>query len=393
MRRFLLLLALHISILAALLPILGLLPSPSFDDIFMKENNLLPYFDFRPGYPPLSKLPQYFIHGLSAGSPSYSLLMFLVNLLGLSMVGIGLYLNISKAHPERASVMTLLVLAMPSVIYYTLVYSHADSFAIFAMLLAIYFVESAWLSGALTSVGVLLKLFPVVLILPLVVYLKGLKTKITLLYSFALVLLVVSTPFLLNDPLMYTSVAFSHFLRGPSESIFSVIDGYFGHTGFVHPTFDAAIYSWQYADVYAPSAYDHHRYQWHTPALSYISLALQVISLTYFGWIAKGKRGRKDVATPISLAVFSFFAFSTFFNPIIHVIQLPLLTLATLSWKRSAQIATITLFESLNVVHSIIWFSPVFWFIGTALPLLTVVCLRLVFYGAAFVMFSRKGNL
>jgi len=243
MRRFLFFLTLHISILAALLPILGLLPSPSFDDLFMKKNGLFPYFDFRPGYPPLSKLPQYLMHALSAGAPSYSIMIFLVNLAGLSMLGIGLYLNINKSHPERANIMTLIVLAMPSVIYYTLVYSHADSFAMFAMLLAIYFVESAWLSGALTGVGVLLKLFPAALILPLIVYLNGLKKKVTLFYSFVLVVLVLSTPFLMNEPLMYVSVAFSYSLRGPAESVFSVIDGYFGHTGFVHPTFDAAIYS------------------------------------------------------------------------------------------------------------------------------------------------------
>jgi len=388
--RFLSIEILYISVLSVVLGFIGFLPSPSFDDVFMKNTALLPYFDFRPGYPPLGKLPVYFLFICFDQTLAYSLLVFFMNLLGFFVMGISLYLCIRKLSPRRASGMALMVLMMPSIIYFNLIYSHADAFSIAFMLLALYFIKNVWLCGALSSVGALLKLFPAVLVLPLAVYYKGLRKRITFLYSFLLVSLLLSIPFLMEDPLMYASVVISHSLRGPAESIFAIIDGYSGHTGFIHPTFDAAIYSWQYARIYTPSTYDHHRYKWNIPVLPYLSLALQILFIVAISWIAKSKNNRKQSTTLISLAMFSYFAFSTFYNPFIHIIQLPLLVLATLNWKLSTQIGVVLAFEIINIIHSMLWFSPLLWFVGTQFPLSLVIILRTILYGLVFLNFARR---
>jgi len=279
---------------------------------------------------------------------------------------------------------------MPSVIYLTIVYSHADALALIFVLGALYFIENPWLCGVLCGIGALVKFYPAVLLLPLLIYYKGIKKKTILLYSFILTALLLSLPFLLLDPLMYVSVVTSHSLRGPSESIFSMIDGYFGHTGFLHPTFDATIYSWQFTTVYEPSSYDHFRYQWSIPVLPYISIGLQIFSIVIISWIARGRKDQKEAVMLISLSMFAYFAFSTFYNPIIHIVEICCLVLATLNWGKYAQLTILVAFETVNIFHSIIWFTPVFMSIGVMLPLSVAVILRAILYVTVFLNFARR---
>jgi len=370
--------------------LLSLTPQPDFDDIFMKRTGLLPYVDFRPGYPPLGKFPYYFFYNLLSQTHGYVLCTFFFNLATLLFLGAILFLCISKLNPKKALRLALILIMMPSMIYLTIVYSRADALAIAVLLCAIYFIDSPWICGALISIGALIKLYPAILLIPLMIYYKGVKNRVKLLYSFALVFLVFSIPFLLSEPLMYTSVFLSHTSRGPSESIFSIIDGYYGHTGFLHPTFDAAIYSWQFAIIYNPSPYDHFRYVWNIPALPYISLGLQMVCLLGFSWIAKKRQDKKESIMLISLAIFSYFAFSTFYNPRIHSVQMPFLLLATLNWNLRRQIAMVVVFEVINIFHSLVWFTPIFWFTGTQLPLTIAVVTRTIMYIVVFSIFARS---
>jgi len=389
-RRFLQVELLYAVTLSTIMIFLGFLPVSSFDDVFMKETGLLPYIDFRPGYPPVGKLAYHFLYNLFSRTSVYSFSAFFFNLSALLLLGTALYLCISKLQPRRAFTLALLFMMMPSVIYFSVTHAHADTLAVAAMLFALYFIDNPWVCGALCGVGTLTKFYPASLLLPLLIYYKGIKKKVSLLYSFMFVVLLLSIPFLLADPLMYLSVAISHTLRGPSESIFSLIDGYYGHTGFLHPTFDATIYSWQFAAVYNQSSYDHFRYLWKIPALPYISLGLQMIFMITISWIAKKRQDQKESMMFISLAIFSYFAFSTFYNPIIHLIQVPFLVLATLNWDNRAQIGMIFAFETVNIVHSLVWFTPIFLYTGTQLPLALAVVLRTILYVAVFLNFAKR---
>lgn len=381
------------SLLSILIILYGFLPSQGFDDVFLTENGLLPYVDFRPGYPPLGKLPYHFLFRLFSLTIAYNLVTFMFNLAALLLLGMALVLCLSKIQPKRAFVIALIFLMMPSVIYFSVTHAHADTLAVSTMLFALYFLDYPWASGALCAVGALIKFYPAFFIIPLFLYQKGIKRKICLVYSFSFFIFLFSIPFLLTDPLMYLSVALSHTFRSPSESIFALIDGYYGHTGFLHPTFDASFYSWQFATLYKPNSYDHFRYQWNIPMLPYVSLALQLVSMISISWIARKKESRREAMMLISLAMFSYFAFSTFYNPIIHIPQICFLALATANWSKRTQISTLAAFETVNALHSLVWFSPTFLLMGIMLPLSIAIILRTVLYILVFLNFARRKSI
>ncbi|MEM2099659.1 MAG: hypothetical protein QXU99_08000 [Candidatus Bathyarchaeia archaeon] len=301
-----------------------------------------------------------------------------------------MYVNVAKLSRERTLSIPLIITLMPSVIYFTLILAHGDTIAITFALLALYFFENPWLAGFFCGCGTLSKFYPVTLLPPLLIYYKGLKRKVVLMYSFVLTMLLISLPYLLADPLMYISVATSHLLRGPSESIFALIDGYFGHTGFLHPTFDGTLYSWQFATLYAPTYYDHFRYEWRIPILSYISLGLQFSSLVGVSFLARKTKDKKESLTLIALAIFAYFAFSTFYNPLFHIPQICLLAIATINWSKSKQMVTLIAFEAVNTFHSLVWYCPIFLYIGTMLPLSLAIMMRFILYIFVLTSFIRR---
>lgn len=95
----------------------------------------------------------------------------------------------------------------------------------------------------------------------------------------------------------------------------------------------------------------------------------------------------------ISLAMFSYLAFSTFYNPIIHLAEIPFLILATLNWDRRAQIGVVVAFEMANIIHSLVWFSPIFFFMGRELPLSLAIIFRLSLYIVVFLNFARRRTI
>jgi uncharacterized membrane protein len=381
------------TIILATLVFLGLFPRGSFDDVFLQKTGLIPYLEFRPGYPPIGKLPYYSAYVFFLQTSLHAIYVLLFNGITLFLLSISLYFCLLKVNKNKAVIVGLSILLMPSVIYLTFVYSRADALSVIFSLCVLYFFENPWLCGVFCGLGTLTKLYPAMFLLPLLLYHRGFKKKAVLLYSFTLTLLLVSLPFLLSDPLMYISVVLSHGLRGPSESIFALIDGYLGHTGFLHPTFDASFYSWQFATLYEPNSSDHFRYQWNIPILPYISLALQLASMIAVSWIARKKESRGEAIMLLSLAMFSYFAFSTFYNPIIHIPQICFLAIATSNWNKRTQLLTLTAFEAVNAIHSLVWFSPTFIFIGLTLPLSIAIMLRTILYLLVFLNFARRKGI
>jgi len=388
--KFIRLEALLLTLILILLYILGFFPPLSFDHVFLQKTGLIPYMDFRPGYPPIGYFPYYYLYLAFFSSGLYITCMFIFNGFILFLLNFSLYVCLSKINRERALSISVVISLMPSVIYFTLVYTHADALAMAFLIFSLYFMDNPWLCGILCGLGALTKIYPAILLFPLFVYYTNFKKRVTLIYSFILTTFLFSLPFLLSDPLMYASVALSHGLRGPSESIFALIDGYFGHTGFLHPTFDATFYSWQFAMLYEPNSYDHFRYQWNIPVLPYISLALQFTSLFGIGWMAR--KSQKEAIKLLSLAIFFYFSFSTFYNPLIHIPQIFLLAIATANWNKRKQLLTLAAFEAVNSMHSLVWFSPTFLFVGTMLPLSIAVILRAVLYVFIFLnLVGREG--
>jgi hypothetical protein len=349
-------------------------PNPTlwlFDDRFVVRNELLYYVDFRPGYPPLGKLPYIFLHNNDEGILLYHLITYKVL---LAMV-----YKLLKCITDRrrTSILVSTVAFYPPLLLATLYIPHADLLALLWLLISIYFIikGNPVGVGVFISLGFLTKFYNIILLLPALLLFRG-WGRVALLSSFLATFFTISAPFLVVDPLMYASTYTHHLYRGPSESLFALLDGYFSHTGFHHPTYEAAIYSWQFAALYNPSNLDHFRYAWNYPQLRYVSLTLQIMFITLFSLISITTNDRAKMLKAVLFASLSYFTFSAFWNPLIAIPFFVLIMLITLDLKMSHQMLVLAGFYMVDVLHYLVWFPGLL--LDTRLSLLVVVVLRAV---------------
>jgi hypothetical protein len=359
-----------------------------FDDRFVAKNGLLHYVDFRPGYPPLGKLPYTLLYTIFNSAEG----ILLYNIITLNVALIILYkLLKGMTNQRRARILTLATALYPPLIWATIYSPHADIPALIWLLLSIYFTknENPIGVGVSCGLGFLTKVYNAILLLPAFMLFKG-WGRMVLLISFLATLFAVSAPFLALDPLMYVSTYAHHLFRGPSESLFALLDGYYSHTGFPHPTYEAAIYAWQFALVYTPSNLDHFRYAWNYPQLRYVSFALQTVFLLLFSLMVV-RTPRERALKVALLALLSFFAFSAFWNPIISIPFFILSALITLDAKIAHQIFVLMGFVMVDSLHYMVWFPGLP--LGTHLGLLVVVASRAILTSIAlYVATGGRGD-
>lgn len=354
-----------------------------FDDKFIVENGLFHYIDFRPGYPPLGKLPYTLLYAVFKEDSTF---MVLFNIISLNVMLFILYKIASEMiDPRKAKVLTIVTALNPAIIHATVSHLHADMLAaVFLLLSMLAFIKNRPLQvGVYCGLGFMTKIYPAVLLIPYI-FQYSFKKRLVLISAFMASIILLSTPFLIFDPLMYVSTFTHHLLRGPSESIFALLDGYYYHTGFLHPTYEATIYAWQFAKIYEPSIYDHFRYEWQHPYLRFLSLTLQIVFLFLFSLMAKRGEFKLKSLEGISLAALTYFAFSTFRNPLITIPEF-LLALFTLMKRDLAH--QLSIFIPLIVVdslHFLVWFSELplnFEFL-----LLIVVNLKAMLFAVIFLL-------
>jgi hypothetical protein len=342
-----------------------------FDDRFVVASGLLYYVDFRPGYPPLGKLPYIFLNNSVEG-----ILLYHLTTLDASLI---MLYRLLKCITERRRALILASTAAfyPPLLWASISIPHADLLALLWLLISIYFVTK-WNpvgAGVFICLGFLTKLYNVILLLPALLLFRG-WGRVALLSSSLATFFTISAPFLALDPLMYASTYTHHLLRGPSESLFALLDGYFSHTGFLHPTYEAAIYSWQFAAVYNPSSLDHFRYAWNYPQLRYVSLTLQIIFIILFSIMSITTNDRARMLKAALLALLSYFTFSAFWNPLIAIPFFTLIMLITVDLKMPHQILVLTGFFMIDVLHYLVWFPGLL--LDTRLSLLVVVVSRTI---------------
>lgn len=325
-----------------------------FDDKFVTDNGLFYYVDFRPGYPPLGKLPYTYLYKAFGNAES----IVLYNLAVADLTLIILYKLLKELTSRRkAVVLTLTVAFHPILIWSTISNPHADNLALFWLILIIYYIKAknplgVGLSAAL---GFLTKIYNAILMIPAFILFRGWE-RVILVSSFLTIIIFVSAPYLSLDPLMYVTTYLHHSSRGPSESIFALLDGYYSHTGFLHPTFEAMIYAWQFNAIYTPSNIDHFNYTWNYPQLRYISFTLQIFFLLLFSIFSNKMLHKIEIIKMASLAMLSYLVFSPFWNPLIFLPTFVLVILITLDMKTVYQVSTLICFMTIDLIHLATWF-------------------------------------
>jgi hypothetical protein len=343
-----------------------------FDDAFALSNGLQHFVDFKPGYPPIGKLPYTLLYSVFRGGES----VILYNLVILNIVIYVTYRLLSRIGTSREKKILTAAIALNPLIIQTLALNHADIPALLLFLLALYGLvrKNPLEVGVFSSLGLLTKIYPALLAIPAFLMFRKWNERWVLIASFVCTALLISAPFLVSDPLMYASTYLSHLNRGPSESIFALLDGYYSHTGFRHPTYEAAIYSWQFASIYAPSSYDHFRYAWTYPYLRSASSLLQFGFLLLFSIIAMAEQHPTARLKKASIALLSYFIFSAFWNPLLAIPVFMLVLFMVLGKETSYQILAMSSLVVVDTFHYLIWVPD--FPIPKELSLLTVVALR-----------------
>lgn len=330
-----------------------------YDDEYVVENSLRYYNDFRPGYPPIGKIPIYLIYLYTDGN-NLAIMVYNIVTFNISVI-IFYYLTKYLVKNEISSFkVTALYILNPAMIV-AILQPHADFLALSFTLMGIFFLlkKRILVTAFSIALGFLTKIYPAFLLIPSMIVVEN-RARLVLVTTFALCVWVLSLPFLISDPLMYLTAFVHHLYRGPSESIIAILDGYYGHTGFVHPLFDATIYYFQFSSLYQPSPNLHFYYAWGNPLLKYVALLLQLSGLIPLCLYTLNKWLRKspvNVETCFNLSILSFFTFlalSPTQNILTHV---PAYALACLLAPDRSKMSTLTivLYAIVNGLHAISW--------------------------------------
>lgn len=253
---------------------------------FLSTHKAIPFVDVREGYPPfgfLIYMPIYYIFQGNIQAFYYALRA--VNGLFLVLTLFVLYLILKSTFNERRAVkLALYYAALPSVVIAN-VYSN-DVIALFPAALAIYMMtkRKALLCGVLIGVAALCKGFPFLLLIPALVAFKNASDKLKVAGSAIFTVVFVSLPFMLMNPYTYISTFTHEASRGPWETIWALIDGYYSHGGLLHPYFDKFFYHFNLLQIYSASHYDHAVYDWNFDWMPLFLTVCQIFIIILVFW-------------------------------------------------------------------------------------------------------------
>ncbi len=330
---------------------------------YVVGNGLVPYVDFRPGYPPLGGGPYLLTLGY-LGLPPVVPIIAQVVAFCLTVYFLRRLIGMLAPSSMNRAYLLLLMPGLASGVVFT-----NDVFSTLSMVLALYLLvrgRSFW-AGAAISAGFFTKIYPALIAIPVLLLLIGTSRKEAERFfgGLALAALLVATPFLALEPFMFATTFLQHFFRGPADTIYALVENYQGHTGFLHPTFDATLYFWDFRALYNPSSLDHFAYSWNMPWLPYLSLLGQgsVLSVPFIK-----KRLISQASWPmVSAALVGFFALASVYVPQFEVALVPLIVLSTLNMRFLPFLTILFSFDLANILDYTVWgFLPIS--LGTLRP-------------------------
>jgi hypothetical protein len=248
---------------------------------YLETKKELPFTDIREGYPPLGFLfyvPLYFLFKNNEYLFTYAFRIFNGILL---IITFHLLHKILKKDSVTKSKYSYVYILLPSVIISNS-YSN-DIIALLPAVISIYMMlqNSAELTALFIGVATLGKGFPLVLVIPALIHFTDLRDRIKIISVIAVLLVVTSLPFMLINPLTYISTFQHHSSRGPWETIWALLEGYYSHGGFLHPFFDKYFYHSNLLKIYSPATFDHVIYSWNYNCLPIIVSILGKVTVIY----------------------------------------------------------------------------------------------------------------
>jgi len=323
---------------------------------YLDSHGAFPYADVREGYPPLGFLtymPIYYAFRGNIEAFTYGFRALNCALLVATLYALYLILK-SQVGEKRGLRLALYYAVMPFVII-AVFYSN-DVLSLLPAALAIYMMvkKRPLLCGLLLGLATLDKGFPILLIIPGLIAFTSAKDRLKLVIATLLILVFVSLPFMLINPFTYAST-FTHVSsRGPWETVWAFIDGYFSHGGLTHPYFDKFFYHYNLLKIYPASPYDQAIYEWRFGFMPDLLTALQIlvivlISLTYM-------RRKKEYVALCGLLYISYMLFFKGYSPQFSVSTLFFVLLAA----PSAPLIFMIPLELSQIMQMMAWSMPLF---------------------------------
>lgn len=316
------------------------------------KNGYVPFIDFHVGYPPLGfflYLPYAVFSNFN--STVFVALMRITNGLFLSLSVLLTYLIVNRVRGQNDGILSALVI-MFSISTISINTCSSESIALFFALLAVHFMLSsrAGLTGLFIGLGTMTKIFPGLLVVPAAKKLKPNKNRVMLLGSIVLVVLFFNLPFMIGNPFMWIGAYTFHGARGPWESVWALIEGWYGHGGaeVLHPNFEVFIPYMQLRGIYPPSPSDHAYFLWPHPWLSPLLLILSAVALLLSFFLTN----ENNLLEGTGLTLFFFMFFSKGYSPEFTIFLLPFVAMA---FKRLKKIFLSAVFEIGTLAELIVW--------------------------------------
>jgi hypothetical protein len=357
---------------------------------YLDSHGAVPYIDTREGYPPLgflSYMPIYYAFRGNIEAFTYGFRA--LNCVFLVATLYALYLILESQFGENRSLrLTLYYAGMPFVIIAGF-YSN-DVLSLLPAALGIYMMvkKRPLLCGFLLGLAALEKGFPIVLIIPGLIAFTNAKDRLKLLSATLLTLVFVSLPFVLINPFTYVSTFTYVSSRGPWETVWAFIDGFYSHGGLLHPYFDKFFYHFDLLKIYSASPYDQAIYQWRFGFIPDLLTALQILVIGLVSLIYT--RRKKEYVALCGLLYISYMLFFKGYSPQFSIATLFFVLLAV----SSAPLMFMIPLEVSQVMQMMAWSMPVYQatFRNWHFPLLeSAIVIRTVVF-AIVVLTAFKGT-
>jgi hypothetical protein len=258
----------------------------------------------------------------------------------------------------REALLTSAVIMMSSSIILAVGPSN-DAPLLLLMVLAIYFMvnQGSSLTGLMIGLGTVYKLSPALLIFPASRSFRNVKEKVRLLGAAFFVVFLTNLPFIMANPHIWGYTYFGGIVgRGPWETVWAVMDGWYGHGGaeILHPSYENFFTYDQMSQIYPPSRCDHEyylwKYSWLPSVMTLLLLLFVVVGFLLFN--------EKSIVESCSFMMLSAVFFSKGYSPQYTVWILPLIAISVKGlWK----IALCILLDIATVFQMMVWSG---WQIG-----------------------------
>ena len=346
------------------------------------RSGFIPYVDFQAGYPVLGFIPYGLLALLCPSERIYGYVMRYINLALLSISLFVIYKVVYRHRGQRDALLTILAPMLSVSVLIGNLYSN-DVMALCFFSLALFFLmrKSPTLCGLLMGLAIFAKIYPLLLLPMFLAFFENWRERLSLLTSLVLSVLLLNFLFIVLNPYMWCETFFGgNAGRGPWETIWAFLSGYYSHggVGHIHPYFEGFFTYVQLKQIYPLTHADHAFYLYSNSTIPLIMSSLSLLSFI----VPLILFTRERILELIGLSSSLFFLASKGYSPQFSIFTIPLLALSVSDKKKFVLTSLLDAATILQMMNWSGWFAP----LGEGFFLPYAVFLRTAVLVSAFII-------